>query len=168
MTYCSIACQKEDWLNGHNVTCNKKFAVEQSGVFQGRCLPVIEPESERAAAKLESLEINITMIQLKLFLDNAETILNRARDLGIPLHDCAVLFDLSKCPPTVKTLSYNEAFCAPDMKRGFEGSRSKENITCLYWSNIYNGELDKNGGIPILKMQRFFPHEWLSKKVKKN
>ena len=39
MTYCSKACQKEDWLNGHNITCNKPYIDEQSGQFQGRMWP---------------------------------------------------------------------------------------------------------------------------------
>ena len=60
MTYCSKACQREDWLNGHNQTSNKEYTDEQSGQFQGRLFPEALPESERAAAKLESLEINIT------------------------------------------------------------------------------------------------------------
>ena len=164
MTYCSIGCQKEDWLNGHNVTCNKQYTCERRGLFQGRTWPKTLPESERAAAKLESLEINITMIQLKLFLDNAETILKQARDLDIPLWDCFVAFDLRKCPPTVKTWSYYELLRAPRVKRGFEGGRSKDNITCIYCSNFYNGEVDKYGNIPRFHMRRFFPHEWLSNK----
>ena len=169
MTYCSKACQKEDWLNGgHDLSCNKEYTYEQSGQFQSRLFPEALPESERAAAKLESLEINITMMQLKLFLDHSETILKQARHLDIPLWDCIVGFDLRECPPTVKTWSCNEFFLTPRVKRGFEGSRSTENITCLYSSYVYNGELDEDGGIPILRMQRFFPHEWLSTKEKKS
>ena len=53
MTYCSKACQREDWLNGHNQTCNKEYTDEQSGQFQGRLFPEALPENERAAAKLE-------------------------------------------------------------------------------------------------------------------
>ena len=38
MVYCSKSCQKEDWLNGHNLTCNKSLvAIEQHGRFQGLC-----------------------------------------------------------------------------------------------------------------------------------
>ena len=69
MTYCSKACQKGDWLNGHIVTCNKEYTEEQSGQFQGRLFPEALQENERAAAKMKELEINITMVQLKLFLD---------------------------------------------------------------------------------------------------
>ena len=161
MTYCSRACQKEDWLNGHNVTCNKQFAVESAGQFQGRFWPKTMPESERDAAKMEALEANITMIQLKLFLDNAETILKQARDLGIPLWDCFVHFDLRGCPPIVKTVSYAEIYSTPGAKRAFEGSRSKENITCMYNSNFYNREVGEHGNNPYLKMLKFFPLEWL-------
>ena len=164
MTYCSRACQKEDWLNGHNVTCNKQFAVESAGQFQGRFWPKTMPESERDAAKMEALEVNITMIQLKLFLDNAETILKQARDLGIPLWDCFVHFDLRRCPPIVKTVNYAEIYCTPGAKRAFEGSRSKENITCMYNSNFYNREVGEHGNNPYLKMLKFFPLEWLFSK----
>ena len=67
MTYCSRACQREDWLNGHNLACNEPYSEEKVGL-----LPTINkqfvPGNERDAAKLKELEINITKIQLKLFL----------------------------------------------------------------------------------------------------
>ena len=167
MTYCSKACQKEDWLSGgHDLSCNKEYTEEQAGRFQGRVSPETLPESERAVAKLESLEINITMIQLKLFLDNTETILNQAGSLGISLCDSVVGFDLRKCPPTVKVMRYSKRYNSAELEKAFDGSRSKDNITCIYWSNVYNGELDEDRDIPTLEMQRFIPHEWLSKKVK--
>ena len=169
MTYCSKACQKEDWLSGgHDLSCNKEYTEEQAGRFQGRVWPKTLQENERAAAKMKELEINITMIQLKLFLDNTETILNRARDLGIPLCDCVVGFDLRKCPPTVKVMRYSKRYNSAELEKAFDGSRSKDNITCIYRSIIYNGELDEDGEDQVLEMQRFFPHEWLSKKEKKS
>jgi len=81
MTYCSRACQREDWLNGHSVTCCtpnthklllKFMSHKLAGRYQGRCLPKILPESGRAAAALKELEVNVSMIQLKLYLDNSE------------------------------------------------------------------------------------------------
>ena len=34
MSYCSKACQREDWLSGHNLTCsNKHYTVEQPVIF---------------------------------------------------------------------------------------------------------------------------------------
>ena len=165
MTYCSNACQKDDWLNGHNVACNKHYTVEQLGKFQGRCWPLKEPESERAAAKLEALEQNFNMIQLKLFLDNAETILSQASSLDIPLHDCIVHFDFRDCPLSVKVLRYSEFYESQEERRGFEEGRSKENITCHYFSTIFNGELLASGRAPLIAMQRFYPHEWLAKKI---
>ena len=164
MTYCSKACQREDWLNGHNLTCcNKHYTDEQAGVFQGRHWPLREPESERAAAKLEALEQNVSMVQLKLFLANAGIILNQASHLGIPLYDCIVQFDLNYCPPTVVTMNYTEYFVSSKSVKSFEESRSKENITCVYISNIYNGELDGLESIPKLSMQKLFPCEYLLK-----
>ena len=169
MTYCSRACQKEDWLNGHNLTfCNKEYTDEQAGQFQGRYLPEFEPESDRNVAKLEALEQNFNMIQLKLFLDNSETILSQARSLGISLCDCVVQFDLRKCPPRVTTKRYSEfLYESPQVRRGFEDTRSKENITCLYFSTIFNGELLASGRAPLILMQKFYPHEWLSKETHK-
>ena len=79
MTYCSRACQKEDWFNGHNVTCCKAYIYEYAAQFQGRYIPEKVPENERAAAKSNEIEKNISMIQLKLFLDNAEDILSQAK-----------------------------------------------------------------------------------------
>ena len=169
MTYCSKACQKKDWLNGHNLTCcNKHYTVEQAGVFQGRCCPIIEPENERAAAKLEALEVNMTMIQLKLFLDNAETIRDQASYLNISLRDCVVIFDLRNWPFGIKTKRYTEEFFNLKERKAFEDSRSKENIICIYISDFFNGELDEDGYIPFLEMQRFFPHEWLLKRERKS
>ena len=148
MTYCSVNCQKEDWLGGHNLTCcNKHYTEEQSGVFQGRYWPITLPRIERDVAKMKALEINITMVQLKLYLDNAENILNQARSLDIPLHDCVVMFDLLQCPPTVE-VSYNEHY-----------GRSKENMTCLYISYYDFGRLEDG----LFVMQRLFPHERLFK-----
>ena len=41
MTYCSRACQKEDWFSGHSVTCcSKSFTHKEAGHFQGRILPL--------------------------------------------------------------------------------------------------------------------------------
>ena len=166
MTYCSKACQREDWLNGgHNFACNKLVTEEQLGQFQGRCWPVREPESERDAEKLKALEINISMVQLKLFLGNSEAILNQARPLDIPLYDCIVHFDLRKCPLIVKVLRYNEFYESQEERRGFEEGRSKENITCLYSSSIFIGELLASGRTPVIAMQKFFSHEWLSRKL---
>ena len=78
----------------------------QAGQFQGRYLPETIPSKRRAAAKLKELEKNMNMIQLKLFLDNAESILRQANALDTPLHDCVVSFDLRECPPTVEVDKY--------------------------------------------------------------
>ena len=139
MSYCSKACQREDWLSGHNLTCsNKHYTVEQPGQFQGRILPKREPESERAAAKLEALEQNVNMIQLKLFLDNSDTILSQVTSLGFPLRDCVAKFDLRDCPPTVEVIRYSEyCYYSPKEMKCFEDTRSKENMTCIYISWIY-------------------------------
>jgi len=161
MPYCSRACQKKDWLNGHNVTCCKTFTNELAGRFQGRFQPMVIPIDGRAATKLKELEINLSSVQLKLFLDHSETILSQASSLGIPLYDCIVKFDLIKCPLVVTTHEYPEFYKTPSLKRGFEESRSKDNITCFFVSCIYNGSLVE-GQIPNLEMQRLFPHEWLS------
>ena len=159
MTYCSKACQREDWLNGHNLTCcEKHYTDEQAGQFQGRIWPVREPESERAAAKLEALEQNFNMIQLKLFLDNSGTILSQARELNIPLHDCVVHFDLRYCPLTVEVIRYTERYVQPEQMKCFEETSSKENITCIYYSFFYMGTLGDNGVSPSIALQRLFPH----------
>jgi len=163
MSYCSRACQKDDWLSGHETTCCKPCTDANVGQFQGRYVPRILPEDERDAAKLKELEINANMIQLRLFFDHSETILSQVEALDIPLYDCIVKFDLTKCPLEVKTRKYTDFGDTPERKRGFKDSRSKENITCFFVSCIYDGSLVE-GRTPILKLQRLFPHEWLSKK----
>ena len=160
MAYCSRACQKEDWLNGHNVTCCKTYTHEIAGRFQGRFIPMVIPNKEREASKLKELEVNMNMIQLKLFLSHSEIILNQARALGVSLFDCIVEFDLRDCPLEVTTHKYTD-HDDPELKRGFEDSRSKENITCIFTSYMYDGSLVK-GQIPLLQMQRLFPHKWLT------
>ena len=165
MTYCSIACQKEDWLSGHNLTCCKKhYTGDQAGVFQGRCWPQTLPESEREAEKLKALEVNMTMIQLKVFLDHSDTIQSQARSLGIPLHDCVVHFDLRKFPLAVEVQRYSEFYKSQQERRCFEEGRSKENITCHYFSSIFNGKLE-SGREPLIAMQRIYPQKWLSNKL---
>ena len=67
MAYCSRACQKEDWFSGHSQSCCKQYTDEISGQFQGRFHPIIQ-ENERAAAKMKELEINLSSVQLKIFL----------------------------------------------------------------------------------------------------
>lgn len=171
MTYCSKSCQKEDWLKGgHSLTCSIKNCTNAErdwGQLQGRFRPVTIPESEREAMKLEGLEQNINMIQRKLFLDNAESILSQARSLDIPLCDCVVEFDLGYYPLTVEVKRYTEHFEGEEIK-SFEGTRLKENITCLYASDIYNGSVDQDGKLHYLDMQKFFPHVLLSKKYRNN
>ena len=165
MVYCSRACQKEDWFNGHSLTCCKSYTPELSGQFQGRFIPIAVPSDQKAAAKLENLEKNITMIQLKLFLDDAKDILRQAKNLDIPLHDCVAKFDLRQCPLMIEVYKYTEFYDTPELKQDFEESRSNKNITCVYYSYIFNGEeLDEDGDIPRLIMQRFFPHKWLTEK----
>ena len=99
----------------------------------------------------------MNMIQLKLFLDNSETILTKVKALGI------VSFDLQKCPPAIEVDSYTTFIVFLEEKKLFEKSRSKENITCVYNSSIYHGELDDKEQVPRLVIQRLFPHEWLKK-----
>jgi len=183
MVYCSRACQKEDWSNGHKLTCSKSITDENNGQFQGRVHPESITECARATTKLEELEVNCNMIQLKLFLNNTETILNQATALGIPLCDCVVLFDLRKCPIKVKTFAYthnrnifNDCDCdsckfgyfeSREEREGFEASRSKENITCCFVSSTYMGDnvFNQDGKlVEFLTMQRLFPHEWLMNK----
>ena len=159
MSYCSRSCQKEDWFNGHNVACCKSYTTDLAGQFQGRVIPVVAPDDERAAGKMEELEKNTTMVQLKLFLDNSETILKQASSLNLPLYDCVAQFDLRKCPIKVETVKSLECL------NGFETSRSKDNITCLYCSDFYNGELLEDGRVPNVTMQRLFPHDWLTKRT---
>jgi len=108
----------------------------------------------------------MNMIQLKLFLDNAESILTQTEGLDPPLYDCVVVFNLCQCPPTVSVQDYRENFLTPLAVKSFEQSRSKENITCDFYSYIFNGELDKDGDTPNLVMQRFFPLAWLTNKKK--
>ena len=167
MTYCSKACQREDWLNGHSVTCCKSYTDATAGQFQGRLRPKALPENERAAAQLKEVETNMNMIHLKLLLDNAEDILRQAKGLDLPFYDCVVCFDLCKCPPTVRVEDYRENFPTPREVKGFERSRLKENITCDYYSYIINGELDEDGDTPRLIMQRFFPLAWLTNEKKR-
>ena len=131
----------------------------------GRICPVRGPESERAAAKLEALEQNFNMIQLKLFLDNSDTILSQARELNIPLCDCVVQFDIRYCPPTVEVMRYSEHYEQPEEVKYFEVGRSKANITCDYISSIFNGELLAPGTTTLIAMQRFYPQEWLLTKL---
>jgi len=152
MTYCSRSCQREDWLNGHKLTCCTSYKDERSGRFQGRILPESVPENERANTKMKELETNLNMIQLKLFLDNSEIILAQAEALNIPLYDCDVKFDLRQCPPAIEVTKYTETL-------GFDETRSKENIACIYMSPFYVGDSEEG-----LAMQRFFPHEWLVKR----
>ena len=183
-------------IGGHSVTCCKSFTNETTGWFQGRVLPsttenkkhhpvltydqdgqfhssVVQSvvpilENERAANKLIELEKNISTIQLKLFLDNAEYIMSQSSSLGIPLWDCVVLFDLRCCPTEVEVKKYTDHY-TPKAAKGFRKSRSKENITCIYNSCIFNGtysakdDEDKRQvyNVPKLSMQRMFPHEWL-------
>ena len=162
MSYCSRACQKKDWLNGHNESCCKTYNNERSGLYQGRHWPKIMPENERAAAKFKELEVNMNMIQLKLFHDHSETILSQVSSLDIPLYDCVVYFDLREYPLVVKVKKWTEFYNNPILKRGFEGSRSKTNVTCIFFSYVFGNLVE--GQIPKLQMQRLFPHEWLPKK----
>jgi len=194
MTYCSKECQREDWLSGHSVTCCKSYTDETAGQYQGRVLPRTATEDERdrpvltydkdghfqgsavqpidlgneraAAAKLVELEKNITSIQLKLFLDNSEYIKSQTSSLSIPLWDCVVVFDLRNWPTQVTVKKYTDHYM-PKAAKGFRKSRSKENITCIYDSYIFNGTfaaiIDKRQhyNVPKLSMQRMFPHKWL-------
>lgn len=161
MAYCSKACQKNDWFNdGHNLSCNVKYSYELAGLFQGNLCnfqgSLLPNENERYAAKLEKLETNITMIQLNLFRYYSSFILSQSSSPGIHLCDCVVIFDLRDCPPTVKIEGYTEFYFGEEII-AFEGSRSKDNITCVYYSHFCNGDR----GVELIQMQRIFPSWWL-------
>jgi len=168
MAYCSKVCQRDDWLNGHSITCNNTPINENLGFFQGRAWLETVPECPRIVAKLEDLETNLNMIQLKLFLDNSKTILNQTSslELDLPLFDCVVVFDLRVCPHTITIKKYTKYYGSTFIEElnGFECSRSKENIACIYNSCFYNGESCKvKGEVNKLVTQRLFPHAWLMK-----
>ena len=100
--------------------------------------------------KLKELEINITMVQLKLFHDYAKVIVDQASSLDIDLSDCVVRFDLRECPPSVTVVHYTKHFETSRERKGFEGSRS-----CFYNSEVYNGSLPEcDTDDPDLIMQR--------------
>jgi len=167
MSYCSTDCQREDWMNGHDINCCKTLKHVPLGQFQGRLFPVAVPDNERTAAKLEELEKNQTMIQLKLFLDNAEGILKQAEAMELPLYDCVVTFDLRVRPPTTFFMTHYTVWCnTPELKKWYEETRSKENIMCVYCSSMFYEELLDEGKFPRLIIRRLFPHEWLIKQNK--
>ena len=143
--------------DGHKVSCCKSFTNELAGQFQGRLAPDSTPENERAAVKLKELETNLNMIQLKLLIDNSNTILSQATSFDIPLCDCMVNFDLRECPPTVDVKKYTDVYVTPEQLRRFEETRSKENITCIYCT-YYGGDSEGRVVTP-----GFYPHNWLSK-----
>jgi len=165
MSYCSRACQKDDWLHGHKLTCSKTYNDISAGQFQGRIQPEEVPDDERASGKLKELEVNSTMVHLKLFLDHSETILSKAKGVDIPLYDCVAVFKLYCCPLTIEVKKYTDWFETSAEQRGFEETRSKENITCAYLSFVFNGALDEDDETPVLIMQRFFTHKWLMKQT---
>lgn len=170
MTYCSRSCQRADWLNGHNRNCGTSYSSENLGSYQGRLMPTtIPPEDERAIAKLMELEINVNMIQLKLFLDHSVTILEQAKSLNVSLFDCVVTFNLQVCPPDVSMKKYSDFFTDVSEKRGYEDSRSKKNILCLYYLYDFTGDVDATTHLDkdiatLLAAQRHFPCEWLTHK----
>ena len=172
MTYCSSTCQRSDWRNGHSQACCKndqaccKTATDDNcGQFQGRMMPFSAPEDERAALKFRELEININMIQLKLFLDHSATILEQAKSLNIPLCDCVVRFELRYYPPKVTTHHYSE--CYVSTPKEYEASRSQKNISCMFYSYNFTGDvISTHLGEPssMLCMQKLFPWKWLTQK----
>ena len=149
---------------GHKLSCCKPCTDAQVGQYEGR-IDVSSSVAQHcklfSLTKWKELEINLTMIQLKLFLDNAETILNQTVSLGIDFCDIIVIFDLRQCPPSIKAMHYTEEFPNQALIEGFESSRSKEKITCRYFAHIYNEKVEEDGRIPSFCTQRLFPHEWL-------
>jgi len=163
MVYCSKACQKEDWLNGHKLTCCCKPNNSNLGSYQGRFWPPVSSDDERDVTKLKDLDINMNMIHLKMFLDNAEDILRQAKKLELLLCDCVVVICPTKVEVKAEVKKYTDVYDKnPDVQKKFEESRSKENITCHYYSNIYIGQ--QKGY--VVGTQRLFPHEWLTKQSK--
>lgn len=169
MVYCSESCQRDDWLNGHKLSCNKPYAEENGCQFQGRIHPRKVPGNERDVAKMEDLEINMTSIQLKLFLDHSDTILDQASSSGISLCDCIVFFRFKDCPPAIEVRGIIDCECfSSEVKEVFESStRSSDNITCVYESFVYHGWEEENEEVPLLRLQRLFPAKWLLKQSKR-
>ena len=157
MSYCSRACQKEDWLYGHKQACCSSPTM---GQFRGRYIPKTTPENERTATKMKELETNLNMVQLKLLVDNSDTILSQASSLKIPLCDCVVRFDLREFPLTVLVVKYTDVCVTQEQIEVFEKTRSKENITCSYCTFYHCGNSEDK-----VVMQGIYPHEWLVNKV---
>ena len=185
--YCSRECQRRDWSNGHSLTCGLSYTKEIVGRFQGLVKPVVVSASERADRKLKELQLNLSMIQLKLFLDRSEIILGQAKAMDISLCDCVVRFDLNILGAFVMVKKYADYFNV-ETSKSFEKTRSKENITCVYISKAYlNGEVEEtedekeeseaysksfaycnqeDDHSTHFVTQRLFPHEWLTMKKK--
>jgi len=162
MTYCSKACQRDDWLNGgHKLACCKSFTNETAGQFQGRIIPAT-PDDQRAAAKFKELEINSSMIQLKLLVDNSDTILSQAKELNLPLHDCVVVFDLRECPASMAVLNYSDYYrTSLEICNGFRETRSEKNITCFYYFPLSMSMRGLNES--LFKMQKLYPARLINK-----
>ena len=156
ISYCSRACQKEDWSNGHKLACCKTYTDATAGQFQG-VLPSVTLDAKRNEPKMKHLIINVNMIQLKLFHNNSEHILSQARALGVPLCDVVVMFRLTSFPPNITVVKYTDYF-NPESKKGFEDSRSIENITCAFVSQYY----DNSEKATRIVIQRLFPIEGLN------
>lgn len=115
-----------------------------------------QDHKSRAATKLKDLEVNSTMLHLKMFLDNSNTILTQASSKDLSLYDCVVQFDLRKYPSTIGVLKYTAHFSTPELKKAFEDTRTKGYITCVYFSCLFNDE-GSGKEVPTFQMQRLFP-----------
>lgn len=121
----------------------------------------------RVGKKLADLLTNLTMIQLKLFLDNSDDHKPSKLVRSSFVRLCGSIC-LQKCPHTITVTKYTEYYGSSAVQlNGYECSRSRENIACVYNACLYNGDSGEvEGKVTKLVTQRLFPHVWLLKQSK--
>ena len=134
-SFCSKRCQEEDWCGGHEQKCQHYHSAFDIQLV-GRVPYPTDSKSQKA--KLH-LMINIALVQPKLFHENKTEILKQVELLNLPASECIAVFDLFKCPHSVRIIRRDEWFEGKEDQISYvESELSSDRISCVYVCSAFH------------------------------
>ena len=152
VAYCGLKCQKSDWRYGsHSSECS--FLARSADVLG---LTTFNVRRRRNISTLTGLRNNIVTSQYKLFLRHEDKLSTQLLTYQDRI-DYIARFNLSLFLRPISFVHYHDHFTCPRQRKWFEDFRSLDRVLCMFTSDVFNGELDKDEYINMISLYAAFP-----------
>ena len=152
VAYCGLKCQKSDWRYGsHSSECS--FLARSADVLG---LTTFNVRRRRNISTLTGLRNNIVTSQYKLFLRHEDKLSTQLLTYQDRI-DYIARFNLSLFLRPISFVHYHDHFTCPRQRKWFEDFRSPDRVLCMFTSDVFNGELDKDEYINMISLYAAFP-----------